>query len=117
LPPGCQRVADYDSIICRLDALVAQLRSLPAPSHKLAKLVVPLTRARIRVDRAQTIAAGGKASRVRAQLGKGLQFVHLFRARVVSKAGTQVLGASRESVVAGADELLADVKTLRTRQQ
>jgi hypothetical protein len=115
LPPGCQRFADFDSIICRLDTLVARLSDLPAAARK-RKLVVPLTRARIRVARARAIGASGKASRVRSQLGKVLQFVHLFRARAASKTGTQVLGTSRDSVVAGADELLADVKTLRSQQ-
>ena len=108
---GCEVAATYDSILCRLDALVAWIESSDDLGRMKSGLAQSAANARTRCGRAST-STGRPASNQLKRCSKTLQS---FRHRAGSLLGRKVIAEDvrdllREEVAA---PLRADVQTLR----
>ncbi len=115
VPPGeCgPRAATYESILCRLDLLIAMVRAsddLGRTKRSLEKLSV---KARERTATSQGLVTGGKRKAIKNTLHKGSRKMVGFNFRVRSLVGRRVIGDATASALRALGEpLLDDMRTL-----
>ena len=118
LPASCTAAPPaptFASIACRLDALIARTQGESTLGTLGAKLLVPLGKAKTRNDLATTQCAGGgrlrqPKSRLKQVTRQLIQYGHRLRTHAARK---QAPASVRDPLVAAADAIRADAKTLR----
>jgi hypothetical protein len=90
LPAGCADAATFESIRCRLDALLARVQQLTDVGAVAGKLEKKLMGARARVETGESKLASGSRKGARGALAKAKRLARAFRSLLASKNGRQI---------------------------
>ena len=114
IPPGCTDEATFDSIGCRLDALIGAVDAAIDPQSLNDTLDNLLKRARDPLAEADSKAAAGHAHAARSRLRSAQRRLGVFVRRLDSrKARALVPLATRSPLTDAADAIADDMPTLR----
>jgi CSLREA domain-containing protein len=113
IPPSCPVAPTFDSIDCRLNALIAQVTAAGDIGRVRGLLLKQLNNARVRKEQADMLMAEGKAGKGRAALRHGIRWMIEFDSRVGSLTGRRQIGkATRQMIAAEGNAILEDMHTL-----
>src|SRR5579871_1502982 len=113
LPPGCDQVPTFESIDCRLDALIATVQSASDTGRLGKRLVNLLVRTRKQKLHAEQLAGRGKAKPAKVTLKAAIQTLKSFIALLRSHDAKRIIpNSTRNALLATAQPLLADMKSL-----
>jgi hypothetical protein len=111
--PGCAALADYGSIDCRLDPLIASLKAAPDLGRLKSGLLNAATRARTKERKAENFAATGRRKQEKNALTQAVaalaSFLHKSSSRLARKLISET---TRQALIDQGGRILADMKTL-----
>jgi hypothetical protein len=113
LPAGCTAVATFESLNCRLAALVSAVNAESRLGDLQAKLAKTAQKAKQKKEAAEAACAGGNAKKAKKQLQKTgrqlIQFAHRLRSNHARKTVDE---AVRAPLADEADRIKGDARTL-----
>jgi hypothetical protein len=114
-PPLCTDEATFESIDCRLDAMITRLSAAPDLGRLRTGLVKAATKARDKKLQAEAFDAQGKAKQRKNALKKSAKALGSFIHKLSSRSSRKIIPqATRQSFIDEATPILTDLKTLAT---
>jgi hypothetical protein len=112
-PTGCAGVPTFTDIDCRLDALIATVRSASDTGRFGKRLVNMVVRTRQQKVRAEQLAGQGKPKPAKRTLNEAIQTLRAFVALLRSHDAKRIIpAATRNAFLAAAEPILSDMKSL-----
>ena len=111
--PGCAAIGTYESIDCRLDALVASLDGAQDLGRLKSGLVKAATNARTKKQQAEGFVATGKKKQEKRAMKKAVKALSSFLHKLGSRSARKLIPpGTRQMLTEQTTPILADMQTL-----